>query len=141
MYYVSQNYVEDQFAEVIPIEQYVKGNRVLDPISLAVIGDSIPITLFIGDEDTLCTPEVGVRIYEEMTNADKHKEHLPWDHLEFAKNGSDEFTDQIADFIKKDQEPTSVWETVSIFNLFFDDGASSLLATSAVALTTLALAF
>ena len=141
MYWVSQNYVEDQFAEIIPIEQYVQGDRDLKPISLSAIDDRIPITLFIGDEDTLCTPEVGVRIYDEMTNADKHKEHLPWDHLEFAKNGSDEFTDQIASFISKDQEDTSIWDTVSIFSMLFDDGASSLLATSAVALTTFALAF
>ena len=58
--------------------------------------------------------------------------------MEFARNGSEEFTDHISELIDKDQEEVSVWETLGIFGF---DEASNLLATSAVALTTLALAF
>ena len=54
---VSQNYVEDRYAEVIPIEEYFDGNRDLDLIDLGNIDDSIPITFFIGLDDTLCTAE------------------------------------------------------------------------------------
>ena len=126
---------------MIPIEKYAQGYRDLDPIDLGSVDDRIPISFIVGTEDTLCTPEVGERIYDEFSNADKHITYWPWDHGEFARNGSDEFTDHIAELIEKDQGDVSVWETLDILPLFGFDEASNLLATSAVALTSLALAF
>ena len=114
------------------------GYRDLEPIDLGSVDDSIPITFIVGTEDTVCSPEFADRIYEEFTNADKHITYLPWDHLEFAKNGSQEFTDQICEIIQSDQEDVSVWETLGIFGF---DGAADLLSTTAAAVTAIALAF
>ena len=89
----------------------MKGNRDISPIDLGKVDDSIPITFIVGTEDTLCTPEFADRIYKEFTNANKHITYLPWDHKEFAKNGSQEFTDQICEIIEKDQEKSKVWDS------------------------------
>ena len=56
MQYTYQNYVEDQFKEPINIVDYANGKRDSPEIDLGVVSDSLPISLVIGDEDTVCTP-------------------------------------------------------------------------------------
>jgi len=51
MQYTYQNYVEDQFKEPIPIEDYARGQRDSPAIDLGVVTDSLPITFIIGDKD------------------------------------------------------------------------------------------
>ena len=139
--YTMQNYVEDEFREPVHIESYSRGQRDSEPIDLGVIDDSFPITFIIGDEDQTCTPELSERIFDEFTNADKHKWYAEgFNHETFGYVGTEDFVDRICETIEGEMHEMSMWD--SIMSLFMMDGASStLLASSAVALTTLALAF
>merc|ERR1712079_248347 len=95
--YAMQNYVEDQFAELIPIEEYAKGQRDSPPIDLGVIDDTFPITFIIGDEDQVCAPELSERIFDEFENADKKKFYeRGFNHEMFGYMASDDFVDRMS---------------------------------------------
>ena len=148
--YTLQNYIEG-YKEPIPIEEYAAGRRDSPSLDLGEIEDSLPITFFIGDQDQTCTPELSERIYDEMVNADVTKTYDEgFTHETYGYVGSKEFVDKMCMAIEQGKmragddhdgdHEGDMWE--GIWMIFVTaDGASNLLAASAVALTTLALAF
>ena len=145
MQYTMQNHVEGEFKEPIHIMDYAAGKRDSPPIDLGVVQDDFLISFVIGEKDTLCKPAIGERIFNEFTNAKKTKRiEEGYDHEKIATNSDQGFLKRMLETIEDgaayDKEKGSMWE--DFFSLFMmDDGASTLLATSAVALTTLALTF
>ena len=97
-----------------------------------------------------CTPELSERVYDEMPNADITKLYdKGFNHETYGYVGSQEFVDKMVAAIEDgghramrhhDGEEHDMWESI-IMVFMMDDGASNLLAASAAALTTLALAF
>lgn len=147
-----QNYVEG-FSELIEIEDYYYGKRGSPEVNLRNIEDSLPITFFIGDMDTTCLPELSERVYDEMVNADVTKLYDEgFNHETYGFVGSQDFVDKMCRAIEDgkmraeghhdghDDHDGDMMEGIWMFFLM-SDGASNLLAASAVALTTLALAF
>lgn len=58
-------------------------------IDLGDVGNTLPITLIIGDKDEVCTPKLAERIYDELSNADVRKRYEAYfDHGTFTwENG------------------------------------------------------
>ena len=85
MQYTYQNFVEDQFKEPIPIEAYAAGQRDSPVIDLGDVGNTLPVTLIIGERDEVCTPKLAARIYDELSNADVRKRYeAHFDHGTFT---------------------------------------------------------
>ena len=136
--------------ERIPIEQYAAGQRSAPSIEYEDLDDSFLINFVVGENDG-CNMDRAKRIAEDMSDAHTsfHMEY-GFNHLDLAYVTDTEYVDRIVGYIEEgaeyarhrhghhdDGDGTSmmVWDMI-----FGSDGASTLVTSSALALSALVLA-
>lgn len=137
--------------ERIPIEQYAAGQRSAPELEYEDLDDSFLVNFVVGEKDDGCNMDQVRRIASDMTDA-HYTFHTEWgyDHNHLALVTDTEYVDRIVGYIEEGAEyarhrhghhddgdgmSMMVWDMI-----FGSDGASTLVTSSALALSALVLA-
>ena len=139
--------------ERIPIEQYAAGQRRAPAIDYEDLDDSFLVNFVVGEKDDGCNMDQVKRIARDMSDA-HYVFHTEWgyDHNHLALVTDTEYVNRIVGYIEEGAEyarhrhghgdhddedgmSTMVWDLI-----FGSDGASTLVTSSALALSALVLA-